>query len=417
MLKMDILILPKLLPRAEIIGGPILIYHRVKNLSSMGHKITLIAPVYTDEDRTDKSLAPFCEKIIKIDSVRERPEEEVEALYKKLHRPRNFLTGDGGYNDGLDEALKSALMDNHFDAVIAEYSMMGQYIESNRSFIPADTMSVISVHECYTKAFELRAKKGEAISADTIKELFNYEFKMYDVADRILSLTREDADIMIGYAPELKDKIRVVPHGVDTGFYTPPEKSSWARNTKNILYLGNFMHNPNVDAVNNFINHCWARILREVPDAKFYAIGGSPPQELLGLRCENIIVREGGTNDNVRQTYRDSDVLVAPIELGTGFRGKLLEAMACGLPVVATRLATFGISPVEGEEMFVADDYDAFSGYVIMLLKDVELRQKISRNALALAMKFDHKHAAEKLERVLKEGKKSVFREKKSLLV
>ena len=409
MLKMDILILPKLLPRADIIGGPILIYHRIKNLASMGHKITLIAPVYTDEDRTDKSLAPFCEKIIKINSVRERPEEEVEALYKKLHRPRNFLTGDGGYNDGLDEALKSALMDNHFDAVIAEYSMMGQYIESNRSLIPADTMSVISVHECYTKAFELRAEKGEAISADTIKELFNYEFKMYDVADRILSLTREDADIMLGYAPELKDKIRVVPHGVDTGFYTPPEERLWARNTKNILYLGNFMHNPNVDAVNNFINHCWARILREVPDAKFYAIGGSPPQELLDLRCENIIVREGGTNENVRQTYRDSDVLVAPIELGTGFRGKLLEAMACGLPVVATRLATFGINPVKGEDMFVTDDYVSFSKYVIMLLNDLELRKKISTNALALALKFDHRYAAEKLERVLKEGKNLVF--------
>jgi len=149
----------------------------------------------------------------------------------------------------LDEALKSTLNDNHFDAVIAEYSMMGQYIESNRSLIPVDTLAVILVHECYTKAFELRAEKGEDVSADAIKELFNYEFKMYDVADRILSLTREDADIMINYAPELKDKIRVVPHGVDTRFYTPSENKSWARSTKNILYLGNFMHYPNVDAV------------------------------------------------------------------------------------------------------------------------------------------------------------------------
>lgn len=99
---------------------------------------------------------------------------------------------------------------------------------------------------------------------------------------------------MIGYAPELKDKIRVVPHGVDTRFYTPSENKSWARSTKNILYLGNFMHYPNVDAVNNFISHCWHRILREVPDAKFYVIGCSPPQELLDLRCENITVQEGG---------------------------------------------------------------------------------------------------------------------------
>ena len=402
---MNLLFLPKLLPRADIIGGPILIYHRIKNLSSMGHRITLIAPAYTEADRKDKSLEPFCDEIIRIDSVRERTREEVEALYKKLKRPRTFLTGDGAYDKAIEEALSRTLKERHFDSIIAEYSMMGQYIEANRSLIPADTVAIISVHECYTKAFELRAKKGEDISEDTIKELFNYEFKMYDTADKILTLTREDADILINYAPNLKTKIRVVPHGVDTAFYTPPKKKSWERNTKNILYLGNFQHYPNVDAVNNFIRYCWDRILQEVPDATFYAIGFNPPQELLDLRTDNVIVQEGGDNDSVRRFYRNSDVFVAPIELGTGFRGKLLEAKACGLPVVATRLATFGMNPVNGQDMFVADDYDVFSERVIMLLKDAGLRKKIGMNALTRAKKFDHKHAAEKLERVLKERK------------
>ncbi len=402
---MNLLFLPKLLPRADIIGGPILIYHRIKNLSSMGHRITLIAPAYTEADRKDKSLEPFCDEIIRIDSVRERTREEVEALYKKLKRPRTFLTGDGAYDKAIEEALSRTLKERHFDSIIAEYSMMGQYIEANRSLIPADTGAIISVHECYTKAFELRAKKGEDISEDTIKELFNYEFKMYDTADKILTLTREDADILINYAPNLKTKIRVVPHGVDTAFYTPPKKKSWERNTKNILYLGNFQHYPNVDAVNNFIRYCWDRILQEVPDATFYAIGFNPPQELLDLRTDNVIVQEGGDNDSVRRFYRNSDVFVAPIELGTGFRGKLLEAKACGLPVVATRLATFGMNPVNGQDMFVADDYDVFSERVIMLLKDAGLRKKIGMNALTRAKKFDHKHAAEKLERVLKERK------------
>jgi len=403
---LNLLFLPKLLPRADIIGGPILIYHRIKNLSSMGHRITLIAPAYTEADRKDKSLEPFCEEVIRIDSVRERTREEVEALYKKLKRPRAFLTGDGAYDKGIEEALSRTLKERHFDSIIAEYSMMGQYIEANYDLIPTDTMTVISVHECYTRAFELRAKKGEDISEDTIKELFNYEFKMYDTVDKVLTLTGEDADILINYAPNLKNKIRVVPHGVDMAFYTPPKEKSWERNTKNILYLGNFQHYPNVDAVKNFIDYCWDRILQEVPDATFYAIGFNPPKELMDLRrVNNIIVREGGDNDNVRRLYRNSDVFVAPIELGTGFRGKLLEAMACGLPVVATSRATFGMNPVNGKDMFVADDYDVFSEYVVRLLKDVELRKKIGLNGLALARKFDHKHAAEKLERALKEGK------------
>ncbi len=301
--------------------------------------------------------------------------------------------------------MKLTLKEKYFDAIIAEYSMMGQYIETNYAIIPPDTMAIISVHECYTKAFELRAAKGENISEDMIKELFDYEFKMYSIADKILTLTSEDADILINYVPELKKKINVVPHGVDTEFFTPPSENSWDRDSKNILYIGNFQHYPNVDAVKNFISNCWNRILQEVPDAKFYTIGFNPPQELLELKSSNVIVQEGGDSENIRRFYWNSDVFVAPIELGTGFRGKLLEAMACGLPVVATSRATFGINPINGKNMFVTDDYDAFSEYVIMLLKVPEQREKIGMNALALARKFDHRYAAEKLEQVLKEGK------------
>ncbi|MDY6964889.1 MAG: glycosyltransferase family 4 protein [Halobacteriota archaeon] len=404
-MSLNLLFITKLLPRADIIGGPILIYHRIKNLSSMGHKITLIAPVYTDVDRDDKSLEPFCEEVIKIDSVKDRTEDEVEELHKRLKRPRFFLFGDGGFSQDLEDVFRSTLKENHFDAIIAEFSMMGQYIEANSDLIPADTLSIISVHESYTKAFKLRAEKGEDISEDMINELFNYEFKMYADADRILSLTREDGDILTDYSPDLKDKIWVVPHGADTDFYTPPKEEPWNRGSKNIIYVGNFQHYPNVDAVKNFMENCWDRIHKEVPDAKFYAIGLHPPEELLDYRSENVIVEEGGPNKNVRRCYWNSDILVAPIELGTGFRGKIIEAMACGLPIVATSLATFGIDPVNEEDMFVADDYEIFSKYVIMLLKDIKLRKKIATNSLALAKKFDHRCAAEKLEKVLKEGK------------
>ncbi len=402
---MRILFLPKLLPRSNIIGGPILIYHRIKNLSQMGHKISVLAPSYTEEDKKDKSLEKFCERVIKIDSKKEKSDSEIERLYKRLKRPKFFFTGDGGYDENIENALRKILREKQFDVIIAEYSMMGQYLESNRKFIPQDTLTVISVHECYTKAFELRRKKGENISGEVIEELRNYEFKMYKSVDKIFTLTKEDAYFLVEYSPELKEKIYVIPHGVDTDFYKPPKRRVWDRDTKNILYIGNFRHYPNVDAVKNFIFKVWEKVLKAVPDAKFYAIGFDPPDELLNLRNENIIIQPGGDNENVRRFYWNSDIFVAPIELGTGFRGKILEAMACGLPVVATKLATFGIEPEHGKHMFITDDYDEFAEYVIMLLKDKNLRKKISMNALALAREFDHKNAAKKLHKILKEAR------------
>ena len=154
MRRLKILFLTKLLPRADIIGGPILIYHRIKNLSLMGHKITLIAPAYTEEDRKDASLELFCERVVKIDSMRDKSNDVVEMLYKRLKRPRFFLTGDGGYDENIEAAFRQVLSETHLDVVIAEYSVMGQYIEANRHLIPTDTTAIISVHECYTKAFD-----------------------------------------------------------------------------------------------------------------------------------------------------------------------------------------------------------------------------------------------------------------------
>ncbi len=399
---MNLLFLPKLFPRSDVIGGPILIYHRIKNLASMGHRISVIAPACDEKDREDRSLVGYCDDIVLVDCDKERSPQEIEELHERLKRPRFFLSGDGGYNEGVERAFVDALENKSLDAVIGEYSMTGQYIEANRGLFPDATKSIISVHECYTRAHQLRAEKGEHIAPELIKELMEYEFQMYRAADIILSLTREDAETMTRMAPELRDKLRVVPHGVDTEFYTPSGDTR-DRDSKNILYLGNFLHQPNVDAVKNFMKHCWQKIKNEVPDAKFHAIGFHPPRELLDLRSDSVIIEEGGDDAAVLQRYRSSDVMVAPIELGTGFRGKLLEAMACGLPVVSTSLGTYGIDPVNEKNMFVADDYEVFSGYVINLLNDRDLRKRVSKEALKLAKRFDHKEAAMKLEKVLKE--------------
>lgn len=396
---MNLLFITKVFPRASVIGGPILIHHRIKNLSKMGYRITLLAPAYSEEDHNDKSLDPYCEDIILIDSPKSRTSSEVEELEAELKRPAFFLSGDGGYNPKFDESFRSLIARLPFGAIIAEYSMMGQYLEGAKEIIPPDTMTIISVHECYTQAFQQRVNKGERISEEIIEKLFDYEFRMYRSVDCVLSLTPEDMEVLIHLAPDLKVKTGVVPHGVETEFYTPPPQRSW--DTKNILFLGNFQHHPNVDAVENFMTHCWARISKAVPDAIFYAIGFAPPTELLYLRSDRVVVREGGAHSDVREVYWKSDVFVAPIELGGGFRGKMLEALACGLPIVSTSLAAFGINPVKSKEMFVTDDYSEFTEHVIRLLKDTHLRKTVSDMARALGERFDHKNAARKLHKVI----------------
>jgi glycosyltransferase involved in cell wall biosynthesis len=397
----NILLLPKLLPRKDVIGGPILIYHRIKNLFKLGHKIFLIAPAYEEKDKKDQSLFPFCEKIQLVDSKKNRTKEEIDRFYQKYKRARFFLTGDGGYSEEIEKKLNLWLNEYKIDVVVAEYAVMGQYFLDNPG-IPEKTLTVISVHECYAQAVKKRMEKGEKLININLKELESYEFAMYDNTDLLLILTAEDKDILLRYNQDLERKIKVVPHGVDTEFYHPPKKRD--PQSKRILYLGNYQHHPNVDAVQNFMKFCWERVRKEVPEAEFWAIGFNPPSEITKYRSENVIVQQGG--EDVRKFYWSSDIFVAPIELGGGFRGKLLEAMSTGLPVVSTTLGIAGINPVIGEEILVADNYDNFAELTIKLLKDQNFREKIGKNALKLAQRFDHKMAAEKLDGVLKDALK-----------
>lgn len=397
---MNILFLPKLLPRKDVIGGPILVHHRIKNLSEMGHRIFLIAPAYDDKDRKDQSLSPFCQKIVLVDSERNRNEGEIQNLQRSHKKPRFFVTGDGGYSPQIETKLNALSKEEKIDAIVAEYAVMGQYFLDNPG-IRQRTLKVISVHECYTEAAKKRLEKGEAKPEGLdLEDLQRYEFAMYQAADLLLSLTSEDKDILVRYEPESEKKIKVVPHGVDTEFYHPPEKRE--PQSKKILFLGNYRHRPNVHAVQTFMESCWEKITKEVPEAEFWAVGFDPPPEITKYRSEKLFVQEGG--EDVRKFYWSSDVFVAPIELGGGFRGKLLEAMATGLPIVSTRLGIAGINPVIGEEMLVADDYDLFSELTIKLLKNEEFRDKVGKNALALAKRFDHKMAAKKLDQVLRDA-------------
>ncbi len=396
---MKILVVSKLLPRADIIGGPILIYHRIKNLARRGHEITLLAPAYDEADLQDTSLEPFCRKVVKVPVQKDKPPELIARWRQELQRPEFFLKGDGGYSPAFDQAFLALLTEDTYDVILAEYSMMGQYLVAHRRHIPRHTLTVISVHECYTRAHELRRAKGEPISEEELEELRNYEFYMYRSVDLVLTLTPEDRDLLLRYEPRLQGRVRVVPHGVDTDFYVPPPRPRFG--TKNLLYVGNFLHYPNVDAVQNFLTRCWPEIRAAVADVRFFAIGHEPPEQLRRFASPQVVIRPGGSHADMVREYWRADVFVAPIELGTGFRGKILEALATGLPVVATPLALFGIR--RGPGLFAFERAEQCIRQVVQLLREPARRRALPVAAGPLRKQDDHRNAARRLEQVLRE--------------
>jgi glycosyltransferase involved in cell wall biosynthesis len=172
----------------------------------------------------------------------------------------------------------------------------------------------------------------------------------------------------------------VIPNGVDTDAYRPDPMV--ARDPSLLLFTGALHAAPNVDAVHRLVRSILPRVRRSLPHVRLAVVGRAPTSEVQALgRRDGVEVV--GDVDDLRPWLAGAGVYVCPMATGTGIKNKLLEAMACGAPSVATPLACRGLQVSSGEELLVADDDDALAAAVCRLARDGDEAAAIGRRARA----------------------------------
>jgi sugar transferase (PEP-CTERM/EpsH1 system associated) len=220
---------------------------------------------------------------------------------------------------------------------------------------------------------------GAAYSFVQWRRLRRYEAQVCRRADRVLAVSDADAAMLRKLVPGLN--VTVVPNGVDTQAYRPDASLSHLRIPENALvFTGTMDFRPNVDAVLWFADKVLPRVQAQVPEVCFYVVGQRPHRRLEGLRGDPAITLTGWVEDT-RPYIASAAVYVAPLRIGGGTRLKLLEAMAMGKAVVATRLGAEGYPVADGGELLLADTPDDFAAAVVMLLRAPERRAELSRTA------------------------------------
>jgi O-antigen biosynthesis protein len=153
-----------------------------------------------------------------------------------------------------------------------------------------------------------------------------------------------------------------------------------------LLFVGGFKHAPNADGLLWFVREIWPMVRASVIDAVLTVVGSSAPPEVLALDGREGISICGyvPTTD----PYLDRAALsIAPLRYGAGMKGKVTEAMACGLPVVTTTVGAQGFGIVSGEHAIVADEPGAFAAAVIRLLADRTYAERLGQNGRKLVSK------------------------------
>jgi GT2 family glycosyltransferase/glycosyltransferase involved in cell wall biosynthesis len=115
-----------------------------------------------------------------------------------------------------------------------------------------------------------------------------------------------------------------------------------------LLLVGSFAHPPNVDGALWFVGEVFPALVERAPDVHLFVVGSSPPPRIKALAGERVTVTGFVSDEELAAYYRRCRVAVAPLRFGAGLKGKVIEAMRFGLPIVTTPVGLQGLSGAAG---------------------------------------------------------------------
>lgn len=146
-----------------------------------------------------------------------------------------------------------------------------------------------------------------------------------------------------------------------------------------LLFIGSFVHEPNVDAVEYLLDEIMPRIGRH-QRLRLWVIGENPPTRLVRRQVPGVVFT--GFVPDADTFLRQSRVFVAPIRYGAGIKGKIGHAMAQALPVVTTSVGAEGMGLLDEKTAMLRDDPEAFAEAVLRLHDDEQLWTSLAEEGL-----------------------------------
>jgi glycosyltransferase involved in cell wall biosynthesis len=225
---------------------------------------------------------------------------------------------------------------------------------------------------CLRQARQLAVKQNREFTFD---DLFS------DVAKReIASILRCDLTLMVS---EFEMDLLHIHFKIDKEllFYLPLfseqlDDNPSFENRADFVFIGNFLHEPNLDCVCYLANTIWPSLHLKLPEAKLLVYGAYPNDKVMQLNNSRINFQVLGRAEDAAEVIKNARVMLAPLRFGAGIKGKLLEAMQCGTPSVTSSIGAEAMAGDLEWNGFIMDDSNEFVASAIALYSDVSLWKK-----------------------------------------
>ena len=203
-----------------------------------------------------------------------------------------------------------------------------------------------------------------------------FEGSVFRRFTRVVVVSEQDRDALV--ALDRSMRVLVIPNGVDIERFAPLAANERAlpMDPARVLFTGVMRYPPNVAAAEHLARNIMPLVRARVPEAHLAIVGRDPSPSVRALsRMDGVEVI--GEVPDLRPWLIGSRVYACPMVSGTGIKNKLLEAMACGVPCVATPLAARGLTAQAGRDLLVASNAEKFASHVVAVLTDDRLAARL----------------------------------------
>lgn len=366
-------------------------YHRLRLLGSR-HEISVLG-FYENEAQLEhiSELERHCERV---ELVRLPARRSVANML--AHGPVSRLPFQVLYyrSRAFSARLDRLLAEGHFDVVNGFMLRVAPYLD--RVAVPTVLDVMDSMQLRFERYVQIERGPKRWAYAEELRRVRRLERAAAARYDRLVVVAEQDRPFFPG------ENVSVIPLGVDTDEFFPGREARPGR----LIFSGNMGYAPNVAAVRWFVEYCLPLVRAQLPETELVIAGARPSPEVRALAGPGVTVT--GFVDSIADALRASSIAVTPMQSGSGMQNKILEAMACGVPVVTTRL---GLGSIEArpDEVVLAESPADTAAAVVELLRDPARARELGRRGrervLASYSWERNARSAEELYEALAEGR------------
>jgi GT2 family glycosyltransferase/glycosyltransferase involved in cell wall biosynthesis len=365
----QVLLIDDHVPSPDIDSGSMRMLQVIRALISLGCSIRFLPE---DSFRWE----PYCGDLERLG---------VEVLYGT-----GILTGLGALREEFEQIGPGLSL-----VLISRPTPAARFLQLVREFAPQATLIYDTVDLHYVRERRRAEVEGREL-APLVEALRTLELAMVAAADATFCVSEVERKTIRAEVPDAR--VEVLSNSHELATEVPP-----AASREGLLFVGNYLHRPNIDAARYLAEEIMPLVWREAPEAVLRIAGSRADlvREPIESLADERIVFEGWVED-IEALMDRTRALLAPLRYGSGVKGKITHSLARGLPVVTTPVGAEGLGATHGRDLLIAEDAEALARDAVRLLEDDGLWEAISGSGLALAERsFSTDHVVRVLRSLL----------------